>query len=430
MRRRRTLFLIALMIAWLVVACNPSLDPKADQSFTPSLLSPPALTTCAPAETGQDCAKAVQVKPPPLIFSPSSPQPQSIDQAMIARKLEGLVQGRVAPGVAVTAGRGERVLTKQAAGRLTWDADSPEASPGRSVYDLASMTKPVLSVAVMMLVDEGKLRLEDPVGRYLPEFTHGAKSRVSVADLLGHTSGLPGYPGKLELEGLRPEAVRARMLAKPLISPPGRPSGYSNIGYVILREVATRAAREPVEAYLERRVFRPLGMRDTGFRPSPSRTAPTSPDHNPSGTLVGVPQDRLARSLEGYAGSAGLFSTARDMGRFAAMLASGGSLDGVRYLAPETLQRFTTPVGGRIWALGWRTNATPESEAGRAFSRAAFGHYGYTGTLMWIDPQTRSWTVVLSNGRYRWQVSDNRQKEEVFSLAHSLNAAAAAAASS
>jgi CubicO group peptidase (beta-lactamase class C family) len=252
----------------------------------------------------------------------------------------------------------------------------------------------------MLLVDDGRMELDAPVQRYYPQFSGGAKAIVTVRQLLTHTSGLPAW---LDVEGLSRERALEKIIFAPLKTQPGEKVEYSDLGFVILFEAAARAAGEPVPALLERRVFAPLGMHHTSFAPGDgcSVCAPTLLKSDGS-VYQGSVHDPIARALGGVAGNAGLFSTAADLSRFAAMLANHGELDGVRILRKETVEKFTTPQpGAGTRALGWDT---PERDgsgaAGRRISPRAFGHTGFTGTSLWVDPTRGTWTVLLTNRTY------------------------------
>jgi CubicO group peptidase (beta-lactamase class C family) len=323
--------------------------------------------------------------------------PLRLDDALAAMRRE---IGRGAfPGGALAVGRGSRLVLLQGVGKQSWKGEPVNAET--TVYDLASLTKVVATTtAVMLLVDDGRMELDAPVQRYYPQFSGGAKAIVTVRQLLTHTSGLPAW---LDVEGLSRERALEKIIFAPLKTQPGEKVEYSDLGFVILFEAAARAAGEPVPALLERRVFAPLGMHHTSFAPGDgcSVCAPTLLKSDGS-VYQGSVHDPIARALGGVAGNAGLFSTAADLSRFAAMLANHGELDGVRILRKETVEKFTTrQPGAGTRALGWDT---PERDgsgaAGRRISPRAFGHTGFTGTSLWVDPTRGTWTVLLTNRTY------------------------------
>jgi CubicO group peptidase (beta-lactamase class C family) len=307
------------------------------------------------------------------------------------------------PGAALVVGRGEKVIERKGIGRTA--AGGGAVDPDSTLYDLASLTKVVATTtAVMLLVEDGLMELDAPVSRYLPEWRSAAptgpnagaaRERVTIRHLLAHTSGLPAGAG---VGGTPDEALR-RLLSTPLRWQPGERVVYSDLGPIALWAAADRVADEPLEELLERRVFAPLGMTSTRFRPELpcEQCAPTAPT---------VPQGRVhdptARRLGGVAGNAGLFSTASDLGRFAAMLANGGELGGVRILREETIREFTRrQPRSATRALGWDTPSRQGGAAGSRISPRAFGHTGFTGTSLWIDPDRGTWTILLANRTYQ-----------------------------
>jgi CubicO group peptidase (beta-lactamase class C family) len=243
----------------------------------------------------------------------------------------------------------------------------------------------------MILWDEGRLRLDAPVSRYLPEFRGEGRDRVTVEHLLTHRSGLPAAPA---LGGAAtPDGARRAILTTPVTREPGARGTYSDAGPAILALVVEAIAREPIDRFVERRVFRPLGMRHTSFRPSASHLAHTAPT---SLTLPpGVVHDGNARRLGGVAGHAGLFATADDLARLALALLNGGAAGHVRIASDSAVDRFTRRSAG--WrALGWDTCAGGAS-CGQRMGERAFGHTGFTGTSMWIDPERELFVIVLTN---------------------------------
>ncbi|HET8656910.1 MAG TPA: serine hydrolase domain-containing protein, partial [Longimicrobiaceae bacterium] len=281
--------------------------------------------------------------------------------------------------------------------------------PDRTMYDLASLTKVVATTtAVMLLVEDGKMSLDAPVSLYLPEFSGGAKDRVTIRQLLTHTSGLPAG---VELWGTPDEALY-RAITTPLVREPGTRVEYSDIGFVVLFAAAQRAAGEPLPELLRRRVWAPLGMNSTMYAPGPdcTRCAPTLTRSDGS-FYRGEVHDPIAHALGGVAGNAGLFSTAHDLARFAEMLAGGGELDGVRVLQRATVQKFThRQPGAGTRALGWDTpDPRGYGAAGLKISPNAFGHTGYTGTSLWVDPDRNTWTVLLANRTFAPRASNEIQ---------------------
>jgi CubicO group peptidase (beta-lactamase class C family) len=243
----------------------------------------------------------------------------------------------------------------------------------------------------MVLVDRGKLRLDERVTRYLPAFSGGAKDQVTIRDLLMHRSGLPA--GRSISRGAGPESARKAVLATSLVYPPGSTSEYSDIGLDVLGFVIERITREPLDQFVRRAVYDPLNMRSTMFRPSAALRARIAPTEEP--TARGQVHDGTARALGGVAGHAGLFSTAGDLAVFAQVMLDGGVAGSTRLFADSIGRAFTQPGPG--WrGLGWET-CPGGGSCGQYLSPRAFGHTGFTGTSMWIDPERDLFVIVLTN---------------------------------
>lgn len=330
----------------------------------------------------------------------------------IDRVVEAAIAAGQTPGAVVLVGRGARVLHFQAYGvRAT--VPSREAMTLDTVFDLASLTKVVATTtAVMTLVEQGRVRLNDPVSAHVPGFERYGKGTVTVGHLLAHISGLrpdvdladpwTGYDTAIELA--RNEVLTAA---------PGERFVYSDINFFLLGEIVRAVSGQPLDAYTRSTVFTPLGMRDTGFLPAERlrpRIAPTErcdemdqwPCKRPGAApLRGVVHDPTARRMGGVAGHAGLFSTAQDLARFARMLLGGGVLDGVRVLAPATVARMTsraTPPGmTAVRGLGWDIDTSFSSLRGELFPVGSYGHTGFTGTSLWIDPASGGYVIILAS---------------------------------
>jgi CubicO group peptidase (beta-lactamase class C family) len=339
------------------------------------------------------------------------------DLARAVDRVNGEIRRGGFPGAALAVGRREQVVVERGIGHLDWYAGSEAVDPDLTVYDLASLTKVVATTtAVMLLVEDGRLGLDTPVREYLPAFSGGDKDFVTIRHLLTHTSGLPAGTS---LRAPSPMLSLARAIDTRLTGSPSSGVVYSDIGFIVLAAAAEQAAGEPLYRLLDRRVFGPLGMKSTTFLPGEwcSRCAPT--DQRRDGTLHrGVVHDPLAQQLGGIAGHAGLFSTVHDLARFAAMLARGGELDGVRVLNEETLRLFTArQPGAGTRALGWNTpDPRGNGAAGLGISPRAFGHTGFTGTSLWVDPDRGTWTVLLSNRTF-----EPRGPNRMQSLRRSVN---------
>jgi CubicO group peptidase (beta-lactamase class C family) len=255
------------------------------------------------------------------------------------------------------------------------------------------------TTAAMILEDEGRLDLGRTVVSYVPELTDSAKAGITVRMLLTHTGGLEAGAA-LQRTSRGREQYLAQINARPLRAAPGSTMVYSDWDMVLLQAVIERVAGRPLDAFVTERVFRPLGMYDTMFLPDAARRAriaPTAVDSARGGLLQGVVHDGNAWAIGGVSGHAGLFSSARDLAVFAQMLLNGGRYAGVRIVRPETVARWTSRQGpGSSRALGWDMPAPPSS-AGRHFSPRSFGHTGFTGTSMWMDPERGLFVILLAN---------------------------------
>lgn len=282
--------------------------------------------------------------------------------------------------------------------RLTAYGNAVDATT--TIFDIASLTKVVSTTsAVALLVERGEMELDASVRRYLPEWRGEGKADVTVRHLLTHTSGLPS--GLWLFGSARsPEAAVEQALAQRLVREPGSAVEYSDLGMILLAEAAERAAGLPLDRFLARELFAPLGMSRTMFLPPlvlAPEIVPSALTPERDFTLRGVVHDGNAFRLGGVAGHAGLFTTARDLAIFAQTMLNGGTYGTTRILAPETIEAFVTRQREEdTRALGWDT-PSDLSSAGRYFSARSFGHTGYTGTSLWIDPELDLFVVLLTN---------------------------------
>ncbi|MFN2565452.1 MAG: serine hydrolase domain-containing protein [Gemmatimonadaceae bacterium] len=320
--------------------------------------------------------------------------------AKINRVLERGVRAGGFPGASIVVGRRGFAVWERGIGRVTWARDASLVVPNRTMYDLASLTKVVATTtAIMILYDEGKIRLDDPVWRYIPAFAGGAKNNVTIRHLLTHRSGLPPGRDIWRIADSRWEA-REAVIASELMDgcPPGACYEYSDLGPAVLGFVAEAVTGERLDKFLERRVFDPLGMSDTYFNPPESlrgRIAPTAVTSTRGYPLRGEVHDDNAAALGGVAGHAGLFSTVSDLSIFAQMLLNGGAYGGVRIASDTAVELFTRRAAGRR-ALGWDT-CEGDYGCGRYLSENAYGHTGFTGTSLWIDPDRDMFVILLTN---------------------------------
>ena len=296
----------------------------------------------------------------------------------------------------VLIGRHDRILFRRAYGFRELEPDRVPMSLD-TLFDLASLTKPIATAtSLMALVERGVVALDDRLVKYVPECDRKGKGAITLRQLLLHVSGLPADIPKEAFAQGRAEALR-RICDVKLRAPPGDGSIYSDLGFVLLEEVVRRASSRELPAFADEAIFAPLGMRDTGFLPSEDRRRRAAWTELVDGEWrAGVVHDPRAFLLGGVAGHAGLFSTGDDVARYARALLGGGELEGTRVLSRHTVATMIAPydVPGSIRALGW---AVESAWRGEGLSPTAVGHFGYTGTALWIDPAKDLFTVVLSN---------------------------------
>ena len=303
------------------------------------------------------------------------------------------------PGGAVVIGRGGATVLEKGFGNLSWSGKSPVV-PERTIYDLASLTKVVATTtALMILYDQGKLQLDDPASKFIPAFSGGAKDDITIRMLLEHRSGLPAGRDLWRV-ALTPDEARQAVIDTPLECNPGQCYIYSDLGADVLGFIVEAASGEKLDAFMEERVFKPLGMEDTFFRPHWSlrdRIAPTELTPPRGYPLRGEVHDENAFALGGVAGHAGLFSTASDLAIFAQMMLNGGEFNGTRIVSDSAVALFTARTGSKgSRALGWDT-CDHDGSCGKYLSSKAYGHTGFTGTSLWIDPDKDLFVILLTN---------------------------------
>ena len=302
------------------------------------------------------------------------------------------------PGASVVVGRKGAAVWEKGFGKLSWSPASLAVDADRTIYDIASLSKVVgTTTAIMILYDEKKVDLDAPVFRYLPAFSGGLKDQVTVRMLLTHRSGLPAGRDLWRIAH-SPQEARDDVLSTQLEYVPDQAYIYSDLGADVLGMIVESVSGQRLDRFLEQRVFGPLGMHDTFYRPADSvryRVAPTE-DNPPRGyPLKGEVHDENAYALGGIAGHAGLFSTAADLSIFAQMMLNGGTYDGVQIISEPTVSLFTKRAAGHR-ALGWDT-ADGDYGSGQYLTERAYGHTGFTGTSIWIDPDREMFVILLTN---------------------------------
>ena len=338
---------------------------------------------------------------------PDAPQPpQELVRTFDQGKLDAI-------GVAIHEARGEKRLP----GGVLWlerqDVSFHRAygmastrpvstvAQGDTIYDAASLTKVVATTpAVLLLHERGKLNVQDPVRVHLPEFTGQGREAITIRQLLTHTSGLRpdisvnGWSG-------HQECIAKCMAELPRAAPDER-FIYSDINFQLLDEVVRRVSKKRLDVFCAEEIFGPLKMHDTGYNPPAAKRTRIAPTTVTDGkALLGVVHDPRARKTSGVAGHAGLFTTAPDLARYARMLLQAGELDGVRLFKPETVQLMTsvqTPSSlPARRGLGWDIDTGYSSPRGHKFPLGSFGHTGFTGPSLWIDPHSKTFVVFLCN---------------------------------
>jgi CubicO group peptidase (beta-lactamase class C family) len=314
--------------------------------------------------------------------------------------LEDAIEARAFPAAAIAVTDSGKIVALRAFGTFTFDEVSEQITPD-SIFDLASVSKAIATTTMaMILYERGLLDLDTPTVQVLPEFASDDKRRekITLRMLLAHSSGLPAYEKLFLRAKNKEELLRGCFAVSPKYAP-GTHAEYSDIGFILLGLALERIAEEPLDLFCQREVFGPLGMTHTAFNPPvtwKSQIVPTADDQVFRKRIIqGEVQDENASVLGGVAGHAGVFSTASDIATFAHTMLSGGA----PILRPETARLFTTRQNsppGTSRALGWDT-PSPPSQSGKYFSPSSYGHLGYTGTSLWIDPERQLSIVLLTN---------------------------------
>ncbi len=322
--------------------------------------------------------------------------------AAVDAAIDHAIQQKQLPGAVLIVGHDGRVIYRKAYGNRA-EVPKAEAMTLDTVFDLASLTKVIATTSSLMkLFEEGKFQLNDKITQYIPEF-QGGKSNITIRNLFTHFSGLKpdvalttpwtGYDTGIRLACTTPPD-----------GPPGARFVYSDINFILLGELVHRLSGQMLNDYARTNVFIPLQMNETTFLPAPALIPRIAPTERLAGTdriLRGVVHDPTARNMGGVAGHAGLFSTGDELARFAQMMLNGGELDGQRVFNPLTIQKFTEPQSPPdqpiLRGLGWDIDSPLSRNRGELFPIGSFGHTGFTGTSIWIDPSTRSYVILLAN---------------------------------
>ena len=322
--------------------------------------------------------------------------------AEVDRLIEEAIQSGVTPGASLAIGRHGKIVRLRGYGHLDWSEESAPATPS-TLYDLASLTKVAgTTIGIMRHVESGLIKLDDPVYRHLSYWPRkGRTSRITVRQLLEHTSGLP--PGTNLARRGRTREARLRSIAKLRLGcNPGECVEYSDLGPIVLGAILEKKQGKRLDTYLRERVFEPLGLHETLFRPAQdaprllARVAPTEKNVWTGRALQGTVHDPLAASLDGVAGNAGLFSSARDLAVIAQKLLDGAHSRKTPIAKASTILQFTKRRENDR-GLGWDLATGADSPAGQFVSASTFGHTGFTGTSIWVDPELDMFVVLLTN---------------------------------
>ena len=335
----------------------------------------------------------------PAVALPNRVQEQLLGVDTI---IDDAVQSGLFPGAILIIGKDGHVIFRKAYGLRSF-------LPGRepmtldTIFDAASLTKVVATTpSVMRLFEQGKIRIDDPVTKYLPEFQEG-KSDITIRLLMTHFSGMPPDVELIPKWSGYDTGIARALIAKP-IAPPGARFIYSDINFILMGEIVRRLSGQSLAEFAHDQVFVPTGMNESEFLPSAAllpRIAPTELDEDTGLPFRGVVHDPTSRYMGGIAGHAGLFTTADDLAKYAEMLLGGGKNGNVQVFSPATIKKFTEPASPADQAvlrgLGWDIDSPFSSNRGELYPIGSFGHTGFTGTSMWLDPGTDSFIILMTN---------------------------------
>ncbi len=320
--------------------------------------------------------------------------------AVLDSIMEKAIQDSVSPGAVLLVARNGIIAYHKAFGTYSYDPYSRKVNPS-SIYDMASITKvAATTISIMKLYEEGKINLDDPVAKYIPKFAQNGKEKVTVKNLLLHNSGLPSWKPFYQL-CKTPDEILDSIYAQPLVYKTGDSTVYSDLGFITLGKIVEVVTGMPLDQYVKKTFYIPLGMKNTTFLPPEKwleNIVPTEYDSTLGKFVHGVVHDENARALGGVSGHAGLFSNARDLAVLMQMILNGGEYGGKRFFRKETVELFT-----KRWTnnrgLGWDNALSPygKSALDGAFGENAFGHTGFTGTSVYVYPEKNVIAVLLTN---------------------------------
>ena len=365
---------------------------------TPARVTPVKPRTAAATTTFAKPLPIPLTLPPPVVPAPPFHTHKLAEMDTVVT--QAIADGRLPGGVLWLEHRS--AVYRKSYGRRAV-IPSPEPMSDDTIFDAASLTKVLATTpAIVLLIERGKVQIDAAVANYIPEFAGDGRERVTLRHLLTHTSGLRSG---LSLANAWTGSAGAIALAcgEKLRQPPGAAFLYSDINFILLGEIVQRVSGQRLEQFVAREIYQPLKMSDTGYLPDAAklgRIAPTE-NHKTAGLLRGRVHDPTARRMGGVAGHAGVFTTAADLARYARLLLQGGELDGVRVFQPESVRWMTSvqsPAGVTARrGIGWDIDSPFSSPRGKHFPVGSFGHTGWTGTSLWIDPASRTFLIFLAN---------------------------------
>ncbi len=352
-----------------------------------------------PSSSPQSTKPAAEPAPAPATPAPVASKEEQSWFAPLDELLKDAIASGNAPGAVLLVAHNGLVAYRKAYGTRTVGANA-EPMTADTIFDLASLTKVIATTTCVMRLEQlGQIKLNDPVAKYIPDFAQNGKEDVTIRMLLTHYSGLPAdIDLKQPWNGVDEGYARAN--ASKLVNPPGSTFLYSDVGFVVLGELVQKVSGMPLDQYAQQNVFGPLGMASTRFNPPPTwvpRIAPTQRDEHTGQVLRGTVHDPTARQMGGVAGDAGLFSNADDVAKFAQAILNGGA----PILNSLIVEKMTTPQQPanmpNVRGLGWDIDSPYSSNRGELLPVGSFGHTGFTGTSLWIDPTTDTYVILLTN---------------------------------
>lgn len=331
-------------------------------------------------------------------------QQREYDFIQIDEIIQSAIKDSAFPGSVVLVSKDKNVIYEKAFGHLTYD-DTSAAVTKNTIYDIASLTKVIATTtAVMICYDKTLFSLDDPVTKYLPEFSQNGKEKVTIKNLLLHNSGLPAFKRFYNNYSSADEVINV-IYKTPLSYEPGSKTVYSDLGFITLAKIVEQVTGNSFDVFCNEEIFNLLQMNSTFFNPPDSlqyKIAPTEYDNYWRNKLVwGKVHDETSSLLNGVAGHAGLFSTAKDINNLLQLLLNDGTFNGHQMIKPETVKLFTTRYSDKSTrALGWDTKSGEGSSVGVLFDITSFGHTGFTGTSVWVDPTRELFVLFLTNRVY------------------------------